>query len=339
MPAILKRCQLESTYADRPEEGFKERPDGYGQRKHHGAHCADQQRKGRQNLRDGIDRTCRLRHVRVDEAERSVYMIDAMVSIGLGKLTGTGGKKTWMPVPGSRNLENFSILGGSKPSWVGRLESSLCERLSCRVSVCKACSPDQAQGQAASRSTPRSCVPRRRRPPSPVPHQRVPSGIGSCFLSSHQPQRSTPSHKQTHSLPPLECCSCWYECSLEISIKPRAKWALHLRDSSVRGHRARWPVRRCLRSKYADYVRLVTIIDIGSNLLDPMFAGVYNGKQAHEPDLQHVLARARRAGVRAQIVTSGSLEESIKSLELVKQEGQPWSAPIDCLKRSRISVG
>ncbi|KDN52329.1 Mg-dependent DNase [Tilletiaria anomala UBC 951] len=61
-------------------------------------------------------------------------------------------------------------------------------------------------------------------------------------------------------------------------------------------------------------------VDIGSNLLDGMFSGHYNGKQAHEADLRHVLTRARAAGVEAQMVTSGSLKESKEAIAMSDSE-------------------
>lgn len=60
-------------------------------------------------------------------------------------------------------------------------------------------------------------------------------------------------------------------------------------------------------------------VDIGANLLDPMFAGEYRGKRAHEPDLHAVLQRAAQAGVRACMVTAGSLHESREALALVRR--------------------
>ena len=61
-------------------------------------------------------------------------------------------------------------------------------------------------------------------------------------------------------------------------------------------------------------------IDIGANLLDPMFAGEYHGKQAHEPDLDRVLERAWAAGVDRMIVTAGTLGEARAALELCRRD-------------------
>lgn len=46
-------------------------------------------------------------------------------------------------------------------------------------------------------------------------------------------------------------------------------------------------------------------IDIGANLTDSMFSGVYNGSQKHPPDLDQVLARSFRIGLEKIIVTAG----------------------------------
>mmetsp|Transcript_37949 Transcript_37949/g.94151 ORF Transcript_37949/g.94151 Transcript_37949/m.94151 type:complete len:161 (-) Transcript_37949:243-725(-) len=46
--------------------------------------------------------------------------------------------------------------------------------------------------------------------------------------------------------------------------------------------------------------------------------GIYNGKRAHAPDLEHVLRRAAAAGVTDLIVTAGSLDDSRRALALVR---------------------
>lgn len=65
-------------------------------------------------------------------------------------------------------------------------------------------------------------------------------------------------------------------------------------------------------------------VEIAVNLGDPMFRGVYHDKTKHpgtisvliQDDLQHVLERAKNAGVDAQIITAGSLAELPEVLEL-----------------------
>ncbi|GAW79063.1 TatD-like deoxyribonuclease [Plasmodium gonderi] len=56
-------------------------------------------------------------------------------------------------------------------------------------------------------------------------------------------------------------------------------------------------------------------IDIGSNLTDKMFDGIYN-KKKHENDLQYVLNRAKKNNVEKIIITCCSLEDIDKSLKI-----------------------
>ncbi|CAK5264595.1 unnamed protein product [Mycena citricolor] len=62
-------------------------------------------------------------------------------------------------------------------------------------------------------------------------------------------------------------------------------------------------------------------IDIGVNLTDPVFRGKYHGKKKHEDDLEHMLERARKAGVKSMIITGTSLRESREALKLAKELG------------------
>ncbi|GMH91737.1 hypothetical protein TrVE_jg2853 [Triparma verrucosa] len=69
-------------------------------------------------------------------------------------------------------------------------------------------------------------------------------------------------------------------------------------------------------------------IDIGANLLDSKFQGIYNGSQKHPPDLDVVLSRSLanyprpdgtldpQAPCQRIIITAGSLSESLSSLSL-----------------------
>ncbi|ODQ79215.1 hypothetical protein BABINDRAFT_38033 [Babjeviella inositovora NRRL Y-12698] len=59
--------------------------------------------------------------------------------------------------------------------------------------------------------------------------------------------------------------------------------------------------------------------DIGVNLTDPMFAGVYNRKQYHAADLAYVFERAQMFNISRMLVTGSSLKESAVAMEITKQ--------------------
>lgn len=71
-----------------------------------------------------------------------------------------------------------------------------------------------------------------------------------------------------------------------------------------------------------NYFQHSYFLDIGANLTDTMYSGVYNGNQKHEPDLQQVLKRSWTAGLSKIVITGGSLEESKKALELAQLDGK-----------------
>ncbi|OAL37725.1 hypothetical protein AYO20_02902 [Fonsecaea nubica] len=58
---------------------------------------------------------------------------------------------------------------------------------------------------------------------------------------------------------------------------------------------------------------------VGINLGDPVFRGVYHGKQAHEDDLDDVVQRALAVGCTKLMVTGSSLTESKHAVDLAKQ--------------------
>lgn len=58
--------------------------------------------------------------------------------------------------------------------------------------------------------------------------------------------------------------------------------------------------------------------EIGANLLDDTFRGIYHGKQKHQEDILSVLERGKEMGVQRQIVTAGCLDDSIEALKLVR---------------------
>jgi len=69
--------------------------------------------------------------------------------------------------------------------------------------------------------------------------------------------------------------------------------------------------------------------DIGANLVDEMYQGIYNGSKKHEPDLDRVLQRAFSTGLQKIFVTAGNLEESQKAAQLVA-DSDPPVAGISC---------
>lgn len=78
------------------------------------------------------------------------------------------------------------------------------------------------------------------------------------------------------------------------------------------------------------------LIDIGANLTDPMFQGIYNGKQSHVPDLKIVIQRAIQNGLDKIIITGGNLDDSRKSVELANTDPILYSTvgchPTRCLE-------
>jgi len=60
-------------------------------------------------------------------------------------------------------------------------------------------------------------------------------------------------------------------------------------------------------------------IDIGINLTDPIFTGVYHGRQVHAPDLAGVLSRARTTGCRKLLATGSDLSSSQRAVALARE--------------------
>ncbi|KAL5534003.1 hypothetical protein ACEPAG_463 [Sanghuangporus baumii] len=62
-------------------------------------------------------------------------------------------------------------------------------------------------------------------------------------------------------------------------------------------------------------------IDIGVNLTDAVFRGVYHGRKKHDDDFDLMLQRAKTAGVKSMIITGGSLSESQEALKVAEKYG------------------
>ena len=61
------------------------------------------------------------------------------------------------------------------------------------------------------------------------------------------------------------------------------------------------------------------LVDIGANLTDGMFSGVYFGKGRHAADVATVVQRAWDSGVSRVVVTAGSLEDVTSSVRLARE--------------------
>ncbi|KAL4236646.1 TatD DNase [Mactra antiquata] len=71
--------------------------------------------------------------------------------------------------------------------------------------------------------------------------------------------------------------------------------------------------------------QLFKFIDIGANLTDPVFRGLYRGKQAHEDDFVDMLKRAKDVGLEKIMVTAGCLKDAVEAVELVKKHDELYT--------------
>lgn len=70
----------------------------------------------------------------------------------------------------------------------------------------------------------------------------------------------------------------------------------------------------------ADSVELFA--DIGANLTDPMFQGVYNGSAKHQADLNNVLERGWSAGLQKVIITCGTIFDCEQAFQISNTHGR-----------------
>ena len=74
-------------------------------------------------------------------------------------------------------------------------------------------------------------------------------------------------------------------------------------------------------------ISLCLFSDIGANLTDEMYKGVYHGKTKHEADLSDVLARSWDNGLTHMLITGGSCEDAQNAIQLAKTDGEE-STPV-----------
>lgn len=60
-------------------------------------------------------------------------------------------------------------------------------------------------------------------------------------------------------------------------------------------------------------------IDVGINLTDSMYQGLYHHKQAHQPDLDDVITRGTAVGVKKMLVTGSDLPHSLEAIKIARE--------------------
>ena len=67
---------------------------------------------------------------------------------------------------------------------------------------------------------------------------------------------------------------------------------------------------------------LLIVTKVGINLTDPVYRGVYHGKQAHEDDLTDVVKRGVDAGCKKLMITGSDLRNSEEGIRLAREHGE-----------------
>lgn len=75
-----------------------------------------------------------------------------------------------------------------------------------------------------------------------------------------------------------------------------------------------------MSSTIANNTLKLQFIDIGANLTDPVFNGIYRGRTVHKDDYDDVLQRSWNMGMQKIIITGGNLKESQSALQLARND-------------------
>jgi TatD DNase family protein len=67
---------------------------------------------------------------------------------------------------------------------------------------------------------------------------------------------------------------------------------------------------------------LISFSDIGANLTDDVFNGVYSGTKKHDPDRTQVLDRAWQVGVQKIILTVGTIFDCAPAFKIAATDGE-----------------
>lgn len=65
----------------------------------------------------------------------------------------------------------------------------------------------------------------------------------------------------------------------------------------------------------------IKFLDIGANLTDDMYQGLYHGSQKHPSDLDIVLERSWKSGLDKIIITVGCLDDRQKAVDIALKDG------------------